>query len=150
MAHSSFTQAYGLCCEPVCLVFCAESAANDHQTEARDLRRPEEGEHRRLPSRTVHPQHGGCTRAGLTAGEQCVYIWITVAVLFKNSPHTYSTIQQLLCLAVERPIVKPQPSDLAVVMYTSGSTGRPKGVMIVHSNLIAGMTGQCERIPQLG
>uniref|UniRef100_A0A1A8BPU7 long-chain-fatty-acid--CoA ligase n=1 Tax=Nothobranchius kadleci TaxID=1051664 RepID=A0A1A8BPU7_NOTKA len=50
----------------------------------------------------------------------------------------------------ERAIVKPQPSDLAVVMYTSGSTGRPKGVMIVHSNLIAGMTGQCERIPELG
>ncbi|XP_070769156.1 long-chain-fatty-acid--CoA ligase 4 [Enoplosus armatus] len=49
-----------------------------------------------------------------------------------------------------RAIVKPQPSDLAVVMYTSGSTGRPKGVMIVHSNLIAGMTGQCERIPGLG
>uniref|UniRef100_A0A673BVP4 long-chain-fatty-acid--CoA ligase n=1 Tax=Sphaeramia orbicularis TaxID=375764 RepID=A0A673BVP4_9TELE len=48
------------------------------------------------------------------------------------------------------PIVKPQPSDLAVVMYTSGSTGRPKGVMIIHSNLIAGMTGQCERIPGLG
>lgn len=53
-------------------------------------------------------------------------------------------------IAVERAIVKPQPSDLAVVMYTSGSTGRPKGVMIVHSNLIAGMTGQCERIPGLG
>uniref|UniRef100_A0A8C5EEE1 long-chain-fatty-acid--CoA ligase n=1 Tax=Gouania willdenowi TaxID=441366 RepID=A0A8C5EEE1_GOUWI len=51
---------------------------------------------------------------------------------------------------VEIPIVKPKPSDLAVVMYTSGSTGRPKGVMIVHSNLIAGMTGQCERIPGLG
>ncbi|CAB1442276.1 unnamed protein product [Pleuronectes platessa] len=47
-------------------------------------------------------------------------------------------------------IVKPKPSDLAVVMYTSGSTGRPKGVMIVHRNLIAGMTGQCERIPGLG
>uniref|UniRef100_A0AAX7TFP3 long-chain-fatty-acid--CoA ligase n=1 Tax=Astatotilapia calliptera TaxID=8154 RepID=A0AAX7TFP3_ASTCA len=44
----------------------------------------------------------------------------------------------------------PRPSDLAVVMYTSGSTGRPKGVVIVHSNLIAGMTGQCERIPGLG
>lgn len=55
-----------------------------------------------------------------------------------------------VCLAVGRVIVKPQPSDLAVVMYTSGSTGRPKGVMIVHSNLIAGMTGQCERIPGLG
>lgn len=55
-----------------------------------------------------------------------------------------------VCPAVGRPVVKPQPSDLAMVMYTSGSTGRPKGVMIVHSNLIAGMTGQCERIPQLG
>ncbi|KAM9376854.1 long-chain-fatty-acid--CoA ligase 4 [Pholidichthys leucotaenia] len=51
---------------------------------------------------------------------------------------------------MEKPIVKPQPSDLAVVMYTSGSTGRPKGVMIVHGNLTAGMTGQCERIPGLG
>ncbi|XP_026044344.1 long-chain-fatty-acid--CoA ligase 4 [Astatotilapia calliptera] len=51
---------------------------------------------------------------------------------------------------VARAIVEPRPSDLAVVMYTSGSTGRPKGVVIVHSNLIAGMTGQCERIPGLG
>uniref|UniRef100_A0A8C7J8A5 long-chain-fatty-acid--CoA ligase n=1 Tax=Oncorhynchus kisutch TaxID=8019 RepID=A0A8C7J8A5_ONCKI len=51
-----------------------------------------------------------------------------------------------LSVAVQR----PQPTDLAVVMYTSGSTGRPKGVMIIHSNLIAGMTGQCERIPGLG
>lgn len=53
-------------------------------------------------------------------------------------------------LAVNLEIVKPKPADLAVIMYTSGSTGRPKGVMIVHSNLIAGMTGQCERIPGLG
>ncbi|XP_069748938.1 long-chain-fatty-acid--CoA ligase 4 isoform X2 [Narcine bancroftii] len=45
---------------------------------------------------------------------------------------------------------RPVTSDLAVVMYTSGSTGRPKGVMMVHSNLIAGMTGQCQRIPDLG
>ncbi|XP_072126990.1 long-chain-fatty-acid--CoA ligase 4 isoform X1 [Mobula birostris] len=45
---------------------------------------------------------------------------------------------------------QPAPSDLAVVMYTSGSTGRPKGVMMLHSNLIAGMTGQCQRIPELG
>ncbi|KAG7483504.1 hypothetical protein MATL_G00039110 [Megalops atlanticus] len=45
---------------------------------------------------------------------------------------------------------RPQPSDLAIIMYTSGSTGQPKGVMIMHSNLIAGMTGQCQRIPGLG
>uniref|UniRef100_K7GH77 long-chain-fatty-acid--CoA ligase n=1 Tax=Pelodiscus sinensis TaxID=13735 RepID=K7GH77_PELSI len=44
----------------------------------------------------------------------------------------------------------PVPTDLALVMYTSGSTGRPKGVMMMHKNLIAGMTGQCERIPGLG
>lgn len=51
---------------------------------------------------------------------------------------------------LNREVVKPVPSDVAVIMYTSGSTGRPKGVVIVHSNLIAGMTGQCERIPGLG
>ncbi|XP_063169529.1 long-chain-fatty-acid--CoA ligase 4 isoform X2 [Candoia aspera] len=48
------------------------------------------------------------------------------------------------------PPCRPVPTDKALVMYTSGSTGRPKGVMMVHKNLIAGMTGQCERIPGLG
>lgn len=68
------------------------------------------------------------------------------------SIHSMQAVQELGNLPenMERPIVKPEPSDLAVVMYTSGSTGRPKGVMIIHSNLIAGMTGQCERIPGLG
>ncbi|KAK1788096.1 hypothetical protein P4O66_015957 [Electrophorus voltai] len=51
-----------------------------------------------------------------------------------------------LCVQVDT----PSPSDLAIVMYTSGSTGRPKGVMMHHSNLIAGMAGQCQRIPGLG
>ncbi|XP_064834209.1 long-chain-fatty-acid--CoA ligase 4-like isoform X1 [Oncorhynchus masou masou] len=66
--------------------------------------------------------------------------------------HSMQAVQELgakpdnLSIAVQR----PQPTDLAVVMYTSGSTGQPKGVMIIHSNLIAGMTGQCERIPGLG
>ncbi|TRY89735.1 hypothetical protein DNTS_027612 [Danionella cerebrum] len=51
-----------------------------------------------------------------------------------------------LCVVYER----PTPSDLAVVMYTSGSTGKPKGVKMQHRNLIAGMAGQCQRIPGLG
>uniref|UniRef100_A0A665UMJ3 long-chain-fatty-acid--CoA ligase n=1 Tax=Echeneis naucrates TaxID=173247 RepID=A0A665UMJ3_ECHNA len=67
------------------------------------------------------------------------------------SIHSMQAVRELGALPENSTaIVKPQPTDLAVVMYTSGSTGRPKGVMIVHSNLVAGMTGQCERIPELG
>uniref|UniRef100_A0A8C1V1K1 long-chain-fatty-acid--CoA ligase n=1 Tax=Cyprinus carpio TaxID=7962 RepID=A0A8C1V1K1_CYPCA len=53
-------------------------------------------------------------------------------------------------LSVSKEYKRPTASDLAVVMYTSGSTGKPKGVKMQHSNLIAGMAGQCQRIPGLG
>lgn len=49
------------------LFFYPECAFTDSKTEACDLRGPEESEHRRPPSRTVHPQHAGRTRAGQAA-----------------------------------------------------------------------------------
>ncbi|KAI8075561.1 hypothetical protein BDF21DRAFT_439421 [Thamnidium elegans] len=35
--------------------------------------------------------------------------------------------------------VKPQPSDLALIMYTSGSTGTPKGVELTNANITAAL-----------
>ncbi|NXF31415.1 ACSL4 ligase, partial [Nyctibius bracteatus] len=66
--------------------------------------------------------------------------------------HSMQTVEELGAKPENSSILpsRPVPTDLALVMYTSGSTGRPKGVMVMHKNLIAGMTGQCERIPGLG
>ncbi|KAM9440191.1 long-chain-fatty-acid--CoA ligase 3b [Clarias gariepinus] len=65
--------------------------------------------------------------------------------------HSMSAVQELGAkpesLMVQRK--QPLPKDIAVIMYTSGSTGIPKGVIISHRNIIAGVAGMAERIPNL-
>lgn len=67
--------------------------------------------------------------------------------LWSISPVTITPLFSVSVVAVGRR--KPEASDIAVIMYTSGSTGIPKGVMISHGNIIAGITGMAERIPNL-
>ncbi|XP_034403776.1 long-chain-fatty-acid--CoA ligase 3a [Cyclopterus lumpus] len=67
------------------------------------------------------------------------------------SVHNMASVQKLGARPenASRERKRPLPSDIAVIMYTSGSTGIPKGVVISHGNIIAGITGMAERIPNL-
>ncbi|XP_072263963.1 fatty acid CoA ligase Acsl3 isoform X2 [Pyxicephalus adspersus] len=64
--------------------------------------------------------------------------------------HSMASVQALGLRQANQHRSSPMAHDIAVIMYTSGSTGIPKGVMISHRNIISGITGMAQRIPDLG
>ncbi|MEJ3749948.1 AMP-binding protein [Actinomycetes bacterium KLBMP 9797] len=44
-------------------------------------------------------------------------------------------------IAAPAPVIRPAPSDLAVLQYTSGSTRTPRGVPVSHAHLAANLDG---------
>lgn len=42
---------------------------------------------------------------------------------------------------------EPKPDDICCIMYTSGSTGPPKGVVLLHSTVLAGVSGANGNVP---
>lgn len=72
------------------------------------------------------------------------------AQLSRPAPEGTLAFSQLLRSGVAAPDdVRPQASDVALLLYTSGTTGTPKGVPLTHANLIATTTQSHEWVTPL-